>query len=473
MTITTDESLADESRASELAALEERLERDRTRRDGWTLFVFTFAAFAVVASVVGVGFALRAIDQSEASGSSDSGAVAVPVTLSEFAIEPSTIEVASGGALQVTNTGSVAHNVRIEDTDLATPDIPAGASESLDVSALAPGSYTVICTIAGHESAGMTAQLIVGASGASGSTDHSAHGGSAADGAMTAEQMDAMMAAVTHAFPAATEGKGAQLLPPTVLADGTKQFELTTSIVKWEVEPGKFVDAWAYNGQVPGPTIKVETGDKVRVVLHNELPESTAIHWHGILVPNAMDGVPDITQPPVKPGESFTYEFVARESAVGMYHSHHNSAKQVANGLAGAFLVDRLPMPDGLPVDVEYPMMLNDSGTIGYSLNGKSFPATEPVVVNSGERVLVHYLNEGVMAHPMHLHGMHGLVVAKDGMPLASPYEADTINIAPGERYSVLIEATEPGTWAWHCHILTHAETEEGMFGMVTAMIVR
>src|SRR5690606_6763841 len=224
------------------------------------------------------------------------------------------------------------------------------------------------------------------------------------NGLMTAEEMDEIMAAVTHAFPAETQGKGGQILEPTVLADGTKQFDLTTSIVDWELEPGKFVEAWTYNGQVPGPTIKVNTGDKVRVVLHNELPESTAIHWHGILVPNAMDGVPDITQPPVKPGESFVYEFVARETAVGMYHSHHNSAKQVSNGLAGAFLVDPLPMPDGKPVDTEYTLMLNDSGTIGYSLNGKSFPATEPLVVKRGERVLIHYLNEGVTAHPMHLH---------------------------------------------------------------------
>jgi manganese oxidase len=208
------------------------------------------------------------------------------------------------------------------------------------------------------------------------------------------------------------------------------------------------------------------------VLLHNELPESTAIHWHGILVPNAMDGVPDVTQPPVKPGETFVYEFVARETAVGMYHSHHNSAKQVSNGLAGAFLVDRLPMPDGRPVDVEYTMMLNDSGTIGFSLNGKSFPATEALSVARGDRVLVHYMNEGVMAHPMHLHGMHALVVAKDGKPLPAPYAADTIDVAPGERYSILVDASEPGTWVWHCHILTHAEAETGMFGMVTAMVV-
>ena len=117
-------------------------------------------------------------------------------------------------------------------------------------------------------------------------------------------------------------------------------------------------------------------------------------------------------------------------------------------------------------------MMLNDSGTIGLSLNGKSFPATAPVVAKQGDWVEVPYLNEGAMAHPMHLHGMAQLVIAKDGYPVPQPYQADTIMVGPGERYTVLIHATEVGTWAWHCHILSHSERADGMFGMVTALIV-
>ena len=117
-------------------------------------------------------------------------------------------------------------------------------------------------------------------------------------------------------------------------------------------------------------------------------------------------------------------------------------------------------------------MVLNDAGTIGLSLNGKSFPATEPVVAKRGEWILVHYLNEGMQTHPMHQHQFSQLVVAKDGIPLDTPYWGDTINVAPGERYSVLINADAPGTWVWHCHILNHVEREEGMFGMVTAMVV-
>jgi FtsP/CotA-like multicopper oxidase with cupredoxin domain len=291
---------------------------------------------------------------------------------------------------------------------------------------------------------------------------------------MSAAEMDAMMAVSIKAFPAKTAGLGAQTLAPTILADGTKQFELTAKVVKWEVEPGRFVDAWTYNGTVPGPTIHVDEGDKVSVVLHNELPESTAIHFHGILTPNAMDGVPEITQPPVKPGETFIYSFIAQSTpAVGMYHSHQDAVKQVPNGLAGAFLIGEEPLPAGVTVVQEQIMMLNDAGTIGLSLNGKSFPATAPIVATLGDWVEVHYMNEGAMVHPMHLHGLTQTVIAKDGFPLTQTYDADTILVGPGERYTVIVHADNLGTWAWHCHILSHAESDKGMFGMVTAMVVQ
>jgi FtsP/CotA-like multicopper oxidase with cupredoxin domain len=118
-------------------------------------------------------------------------------------------------------------------------------------------------------------------------------------------------------------------------------------------------------------------------------------------------------------------------------------------------------------------MVLNDAGTIGLTLNGKSFPATAPIVTNYGEWVQIDYQNEGLLGHPMHLHGMPQLVIAKDGYSLPAPYTADTIWVAPGERYSVLVHADQVGTWAFHCHILTHAESNTGMFGMVTAFVVK
>jgi len=462
-----------------IAMLEARLERQAVRRDGWTLFIFVFSALALLASVIGVGFGMRAIDESKdnvAAGASAAGGTPTAVELSEFAISPGAIE-ASAAGLAITNTGSAAHDLHVEGTDVASPMIDPGGSASLDLSAVAPGEYTVYCMVPGHREAGMEATLRVSGTAGTGSAasdggDMSGHdmGG----GAVTAEEMDAAMAARTEAFPAETEGLGAQLLAPTVLADGTKQFELTTSVVDWEVEPGRTVEAMTYNGTVPGPTIKVAPGDRVRVVVTNEMDESTSIHFHGLATPNAQDGVPDITQPPIRPGETFTYEFTAQDTpAVGMYHSHHNAAVQVPGGLAGAFLVGEQPVPAGVTVAQEQIMMLNDSGAIGFSINGKSFPATAPIVARQGEWIEVQYMNEGQMIHPMHLHGMAQTVIAKDGFAVPQPYQADTILVGPGERYTVLVQATAPGTWAWHCHILNHAESEEGMFGMVTALVVQ
>jgi len=465
-----------------IAELEEQLRRQAVRRDGWTLFIFVFAAIALIASVVGVGLGWRAIDESQANvaagGGEASAGTPTAVELSDFAIAPDVIEASVGGGLRVSNIGSVAHDLHVDGTDIASPLIDPEGSATLDLSALAPGDYSVFCTVAGHREAGMEATLRVtdtpaGAGAGAASGDGSGDQDMAGE-ATGAEEMDAAMAAPPGASPAETEGLGAQILAPTVLADGTKQFELTTAVVDWEVEPGRTVEAMTYNGTVPGPTIKVEPGDRVQVVVTNEMEESTSIHFHGLATPNSQDGVPDITQPPIKPGETFTYEFTAQDTpAVGMYHSHHNASVQVPGGLAGAFLVGEQPVPEGVTVAQEQIMMLNDSGAIGFSINGKSFPATAPIVAKQGEWIEVQYMNEGQMVHPMHLHGMAQTVIAKDGFAVPQPYQADTILVAPGERYTVLVRADVPGTWAWHCHILNHAESSEGMFGMVTALIVQ
>lgn len=286
-----------------------------------------------------------------------------------------------------------------------------------------------------------------------------------------ADKMDAMHEAGIKAFPAKTAGKGNQPLAP-VMDGKTKVFNLTARPIKWETAPGTMANAWAYNDQVPGPLIRVKQGDRVRVVLKNELPESTSIHFHGLIVPNDQDGVPFITQPPVKPGASYTYEFTVSNAGSNMYHSHHNSTKQVGMGLLGAFIVDP-KVPRAIErADVDYVMILNDS-LQGYTLNGKGFPATEPVVAKRGQKVRIRFMNEGMMIHPMHLHGMPMTVISKDGWPQPAPWKCDTLNIAPGERWDVIVDCTELGTWAFHCHILPHAESEHGMFGMVTALVVQ
>ena len=287
-----------------------------------------------------------------------------------------------------------------------------------------------------------------------------------------AETMDKMHEAGVKAFPAKTAGKGNQLLPPRI-EKGVKIFELTAEKIQWETAPGQMVEAWAYNKQVPGPQIRVREGDRVRVILHNKLDQSTAIHFHGLELPNSVDGIPFITQPPVKSGESYTYEFTVPEGNFGshMYHSHHNSAQQVGLGMLGAFLVEPKNPSAIERADVDYTLILND-GAHGYTFNGKSFPATEPLTAKVGEKLRIRFMNEGMMIHPMHLHGMHMTVFAKDGWTLPAPWRCDTLNVAPGERYDVIVNCKSPGVWAFHCHILPHAESEHGMFGMVTAVIV-
>ncbi|HEY3249046.1 MAG TPA: multicopper oxidase domain-containing protein [bacterium] len=286
------------------------------------------------------------------------------------------------------------------------------------------------------------------------------------------EQMDrdAMHEASVKAFPAKTAGLGAQPIQPEIV-NGVKVFRLTASQIQWEVEVGVKRLAFAYNGQVPGPTIRVTEGDRVRVILTNRLSQSTSIHFHGVFTPNAMDGVPYITQPPVKPGATFTYEFVAKPSGTHMYHAHHGP-DQITLGLLGAFIIEPKDARREPKVAQDIVLVIND-GPLGYTLNGKSFPATQPIVVKRGQRFRIRYMNEGSIIHPMHLHGLTQLVIAKDGRPLREPYEVDTLNVAPGERYDVLVNADAVGVWAFHCHILAHAESETGMHGMVTAVIVK
>jgi FtsP/CotA-like multicopper oxidase with cupredoxin domain len=270
-------------------------------------------------------------------------------------------------------------------------------------------------------------------------------------------------------------GKENQELKPK-LEGGVKVFDLEAKIVDWEIEPGKTVKAWTYNGTVPGPVLRVEPGDKLKINLKNSLEESTSLHPHGCAVPNSQDGFDPVTQPPIKPGETFTYEWTVPGEgtpSVCMYHSHHNAQVQVPNGLVGAMYVGQLPLPEGKKADQEVTMVLNDAGTIGLSLNGRSFPGTTGYVVKKGQSMLVHYFNEGLQSHPMHMHQPHGLVIAKDGVPLPQPFLSDTVNVAPGERWSVLYEFRDAGVWAWHCHILTHAETPEGFKWMVSAVVVQ
>jgi FtsP/CotA-like multicopper oxidase with cupredoxin domain len=291
-------------------------------------------------------------------------------------------------------------------------------------------------------------------------------------GQMTFDEMDAMHEAGIKAFVAGgqTATLGNQPLEPR-LDGNVKVFDLVCSKVQWEVTAGKFIEAWTYNGTMPGPEIRVTEGDTVRLVVTNNLDESTAVHPHGVMVPNNMDGVPFVTQPPIKPGETFVYEFVAKNPGSHMYHSHHNSTKQVGKGLLGAFIIEPKNKAQDPAYDLDYTIIMNDQNG-GFTFNGKGFPATAPLTAKLGQKVRIRYMNEGLLIHPMHLHGLPQLVFARDGWNLPQPYMCDTVNVAPGERWDVIVDCSEPGVWAFHCHVLSHAENDHGMFGMVTALII-
>jgi FtsP/CotA-like multicopper oxidase with cupredoxin domain len=319
----------------------------------------------------------------------------------------------------------------------------------------------------------MTGTLVVTGGSGGGSTSADAHA------SMTAEEMAASHEAGVKAFLAGgeTASAGGQPLEPR-FEGGVKVFELDVTQAQWEVSKGVVKQALAYNGQIPGPELRVQPGDRVRIVLRNHIDQPTVLHLHGVTLPNAMDGVPYVTQDPVMPGEAFTYEFdVVDPPGMYVYHSHFNSAEQVGRGLYGALIVEPASggwrSVYGVEPAVEYSLFTGD-GQLGFVLNGKSFPATSPLAAHLGDWVLIHLANDGELLHPMHLHGYHFTVVGQDGYPLSprNRYQADTLVVAPGTRYDILVRADQPGAWAFHCHILSHVEGPEGMFGMVTALVV-
>ena len=267
-----------------------------------------------------------------------------------------------------------------------------------------------------------------------------------------------------------TKGKGNIELAP-VLDNGVKVWNLTVDEVDWETVPGKVEKARGFNNMIPGPILRATEGDRVRINVKNNLVASTSVHWHGVRVPNNMDGVGYLTQDPIKPGSSFTYEFTLRNSGSNMYHSHHDSSDQVNRGLLGAFIIAPKDPTTYPQYDKEYVLIMNDS-LLGFTLNGKGFPATEALTAKKGQRILIRWMNEGMMYHPFHLHGLTMEVFARDGYPINPPYKCDTIDVPPGNRFDCIVTADEVGLWAFHCHVLSHAENTTGFFGLTTVLAV-
>jgi FtsP/CotA-like multicopper oxidase with cupredoxin domain len=271
------------------------------------------------------------------------------------------------------------------------------------------------------------------------------------------------------------------------IENGVKVFELNTMIVEWKILDEVTVHAMTYNGTVPGPLIRVTEGDQVRIVVNNLMDTPTTVHWHGVDVPNAMDGVPGVTQEPILPGESFTYEFTARPAGTFMYHSHYEGDIQVSAGLYAPMIID--PKEPTSKPDHDVTLMISewlvrDGQTYAampmagmepnyFTINGKAFPSTETIVIKKGQRLRLRFIGIGQFIHPMHLHGVPFKIVATDGHPVpdGAQLTKDTISIAPGERYDVEVTPTETGMWMLHCHILHHTTNDNVEPGGLMLMI--
>lgn len=261
---------------------------------------------------------------------------------------------------------------------------------------------------------------------------------------------------------------GTQLAPYEVV-DGVKVFKLHAERVSWETAPGKVREAFAFNGIVPGPVIRVNEGDPVRIIVQNDLPEATSVHWHGMDLPNDQDGVPGLTQPLIEPGDTYTYEWKAISPGTHWYHSHMHG-EQEGKGMYGGLEV--VPKSGDFQADRDYRIMIGD-GALGFVFNGKSYPATKQLRARVGEKVRIRLIGTGPeMVHPIHLHSGHFTVVAQDGRKLAVPQQMDTLNVGVGQTYDIIWEPTTVGKWLIHCHIFSHAETHEGMAGLVSVINV-
>lgn len=277
---------------------------------------------------------------------------------------------------------------------------------------------------------------------------------------------------------------------------GVKYFELFAEKVEREILPGVWIKAWGYNGTTPGPTIQVYPGDYVNIRVYNNLSEATSVHWHGLDVPNDMDGVPDIEpSPKINPGSYFDYKFqIINPPGTHMYHTHHLSHKQQMMGLEGGLIIldpytskaDRdyfimlqefelvgIPMGVVIPGTYEINPMSDDFNF--FTMNGRCFPYTASLAVSYREKIKVRFANAMMDAHPMHIHGHQFDVVASDGNSITSCgiMKKNTISVASGETWDIEFIANNPGIWPFHCHIPHHMSNNmtEHSGGMLTTIV--
>jgi manganese oxidase len=273
------------------------------------------------------------------------------------------------------------------------------------------------------------------------------------------------------------------------LDNGVKVFNLTAEVIECELMPGthmgqaRKMNAWGYNGSVPGPMIEVNEGDRVRVVFTNRLPEPTTIHWHGLEIPIEMDGTPYISQPMVEPGGVFTYEFTVNQNGTFFYHSH--GAMQEMMGMIGLFVIHP-KVPHTPRADKDYAFVLqewailpnnNTPNTLAMefnwlTMNGKAAPATTPLIIKQGERVRIRLVNLGMDHHPIHLHGVQFYVTGTEGgrIPESAWYPGNTVLVGVAQARDIEFEAKYAGDWMLHCHLPHHMMNQ--MVSMVGPMMM-
>jgi FtsP/CotA-like multicopper oxidase with cupredoxin domain len=265
---------------------------------------------------------------------------------------------------------------------------------------------------------------------------------------------------------------------PWRMRNGVKEFHLVAEPVTREIAPGMKAHLWGYNGQSPGPTIEAVEGDRVRIFVTNRLPERTSIHWHGQRLPNGMDGVSGLTQPSIKSGQTFVYEFAAQRSGTFMYHPHADDATQMAMGMMG-FWVTHPRDRHFMPVDRDYVFLLNaydiDPGSYTpkvstmldfnlWTFNSRAYPGIDPMVARLGERVRIRVGNLTMTNHPMHLHGHEFVVTGTDGgwIPASARLPEVTTDVGVGQMKALEFSAAAPGDWVFHCHKSHHTMNAMG-----------
>ena len=259
--------------------------------------------------------------------------------------------------------------------------------------------------------------------------------------------------------------------------NGVKEFHLIAEEIEHEFAPGTKVKCWGYNGSTPGPTIEAVEGDRVRILVTNGLKEHTSVHWHGILLPSGMDGVSGLNQPAIQPGETFAYEFTLKQHGTYMYHPHADEMTQMAVGMMGMLIIHPRK-EEARAVDRDYCFLLHNwavhPGTYRpdpavmvefdlWTFNSKVFPAIDPLVARTGERVRVRIGNLSMWNHPVHMHGVQFQVTGSDGgrWPESHWRREATEIVGVGQTRDIEFIA-EPGDWAFHCHMSHHTMNAMG-----------